>query len=77
MGRGTWDAQRFLQGVMEEGLVEDGTIAQDSGQAAGIWAVREGITVALKHAGSHPPLPLPSCAVCASPLLSQLPHSIF
>eukprot|EP00884_Botryococcus_braunii_P004609 jgi/Botrbrau1/14149/Bobra.182_3s0090.2 len=44
--------ESFLGGLMEEGLVEDGTIAQDSVQAAGIWAIREGITVALKHAGA-------------------------
>lgn len=36
---------------MEEGLVLDGTIAQDSTQTAGIWGLREGISVALKHAG--------------------------
>lgn len=55
---GEWeDVQRFLEGAMEDGLVEDGTIAQDSGQAAGIWSLREGITVALKHAGASPPPP--------------------
>ena len=37
---------------MEEGWVLDGTIAQDSTQVAGIWALREGISVALKHAGA-------------------------
>jgi len=37
---------------MEEGLVADGTIAQDSAQVAGIWALREGVSVALKHAGA-------------------------
>ena len=37
---------------MEEGLVADGTLAQDGAQVAGIWALREGISVALKHAGA-------------------------
>jgi hypothetical protein len=37
---------------MGEGLVLDGTIAQDSTQTAGIWGLREGISVALKHAGA-------------------------
>lgn len=32
-------------------LVTDGTIAQDSSQANGIWQLREGISVALRHAG--------------------------
>lgn len=36
---------------MEEGWVLDGTIAQDSTQTAAIWGLREGISVALKHAG--------------------------
>ena len=39
---------------MEEGWVLDGTIAQDTTQVAGIWALREGISVALKHAGAAP-----------------------
>ncbi|CAK0772713.1 hypothetical protein CVIRNUC_003992 [Coccomyxa viridis] len=43
--------QGFLEEVMEEGMVLDGTIAQDSTQIAGIWGIREGISVALKHAG--------------------------
>ena len=36
---------------MGEGLVLDGTIAQDSTQAKGIWYIREGITEALRHRG--------------------------
>ena len=47
-----WSAQGFLEEVMEEGWVLDGTIAQDSAQAAGIWGLREGVSVALKHAGA-------------------------
>ncbi len=42
----------FLQHVMDEGLVVDGTMAQDDTQAAGIWRVRECISEALKHAGA-------------------------
>ena len=44
--------QSFLEEVMEEEMVLDGTIAQDSAQIAGIWGIREGISVALKHAGT-------------------------
>ena len=36
---------------MEEEIVADGTIAQDSSQMEGIWGLREGISVALRHAG--------------------------
>ena len=42
----------FLLQVMGEGLVTDGTIAQDSTQAKGIWYIREGITEALRHRGA-------------------------
>ena len=45
--------QSFLEEVMGEEMVLDGTIAQDSAQIAGIWGIREGISVALKHAGAH------------------------
>lgn len=48
--------QGFLEEVMEEGMVLDGTIAQDSAQIAGIWGIREGISVALKHAGARLPV---------------------
>lgn len=44
--------QGFLTDAMEEGLIADGTIAQDTGQAQGIWGLREGISVALRHAGA-------------------------
>ena len=69
---------------MEEGWVLDGTIAQDSAQAAGIWGLREGVSVALKHAGAlalsptcaspwaaRKPGQLPLCSQCA--LLSAMP----
>lgn len=44
--------ERFLDRVMGEGLVTDGVVAQDSRQAADIWAVREGVTEALRHRGA-------------------------
>lgn len=31
----------LLERVMEEGAVVDGTVAQDSGQAASLWRLRE------------------------------------
>ena len=37
---------------MAEGLVADGTIAQDQAQSQGIWRVREGITSALGKEGA-------------------------
>lgn len=59
MTEGVWQAswavrcwQAFLEEVMEEGWVLDGTIAQDCTQVNGIWGLREGISVALKHAGT-------------------------
>ncbi|CAI5471688.1 unnamed protein product [Closterium sp. Yama58-4] len=42
----------FLEGVMEEGAVEDGTVAHDSTQAAAIWHLREGVAEALQRAGA-------------------------
>ena len=49
---------------MEEGLVADGTIAQDSSQMQGIWRLREGISVALRHAGACQPCVWGECTVC-------------
>lgn len=43
---------RFLAGLLEEALVEDGTVAQDGVQAQGIWRLRESISEALRHAGA-------------------------
>ncbi|CAI5978981.1 unnamed protein product [Closterium sp. NIES-65] len=42
----------FLEGVMEAGAVEDGTVAHDSTQAAAIWHLREGVAEALQRAGA-------------------------
>ncbi|KAL4854460.1 D-2-hydroxyglutarate dehydrogenase [Chlorella vulgaris] len=44
--------ERFLEGVMEEGLVSDGVLAQDSAQVQQVWQLREGITTALRHRGA-------------------------
>ena len=40
------------EAVLGAGLVTDGTIAQDGGQAGAIWHLREGITEALRHRGA-------------------------
>lgn len=44
-----WDA--FLDAASEGGAVQNGTLAQDAGQAAGLWAIREGITESLAKNG--------------------------
>lgn len=44
--------EAFLEGVLGEELISDGTIAQDSAQAAAIWHLREGITEGLRHRGA-------------------------
>ena len=43
---------RFLEALLADGTVVDGTIAHDSAQSAAIWRVREGITGALGRAGA-------------------------
>jgi (R)-2-hydroxyglutarate---pyruvate transhydrogenase len=43
--------ERFLEYVMEEGLVEDGVLAQDETQVKNLWSWREGITETLGHWG--------------------------
>ncbi|KAJ3021189.1 hypothetical protein HKX48_009023 [Thoreauomyces humboldtii] len=43
----------FLDHVMKEGLVEDGALAQDTSQAAGMWAIRETITESLAKEGGN------------------------
>ena len=42
---------RFLEYCMEEGMIEDGVVAQDSQQSAALWGLREDITIALAQAG--------------------------
>lgn len=44
--------EQFLNGIMEAGVVEDGTIAQNSAQAAGVWRLREGISESLVRRGA-------------------------
>ena len=43
--------QTFLESVMEQGVVADGTLAQDETQLRALWSWREGITEALGHLG--------------------------
>ncbi|KAL0018871.1 hypothetical protein WJX79_008052 [Trebouxia sp. C0005] len=44
--------EKFLEEAYEEEIIVDGTIAQDSGQQASIWALRENISEGLRHAGA-------------------------
>ena len=39
----------FLSHVMDEGLVNDGVVAQDETQAQALWACREGVSEASQH----------------------------
>jgi FAD/FMN-containing dehydrogenase len=41
----------WLAGLFEKGLVTDGTLAADSGQAKALWTLREGISEALSATG--------------------------
>ncbi|KAH8805920.1 hypothetical protein F5884DRAFT_678411 [Xylogone sp. PMI_703] len=43
--------EKFLEHVMEKGIVSDGVIAQDETQAKTLWGWREGITECLGHWG--------------------------
>ncbi|ASP80663.1 FAD-binding oxidoreductase [Sinorhizobium meliloti] len=45
--------QRFLEGVMEEGLVLDGTIAASQTQARNLWLIREGMNEGQAKRGTH------------------------
>ena len=42
----------WLAGLFEQGLVLDGTLAADSGQAKALWTLREGISEALSATGT-------------------------
>jgi FAD/FMN-containing dehydrogenase len=44
---------RFLEGVMEDGLVLDGTIASSKAQAQSLWLFREGMNEGQAQRGSH------------------------
>ncbi|KAF1809606.1 D-lactate dehydrogenase-like protein 2 [Eremomyces bilateralis CBS 781.70] len=43
--------QTFLEDVMEKGIVQDGTMAQDQTQILNLWSFRERIPEALQHWG--------------------------
>jgi FAD/FMN-containing dehydrogenase len=45
------DLEGFTTRLFEEGLVEDGVLAQHGGQAAELWALREGISESLSATG--------------------------
>ncbi|MGE7370350.1 FAD-binding oxidoreductase [Neorhizobium sp. NPDC001467] len=45
--------QRFLEGVMADGLVVDGTIASSQTQARNLWLIREGMNEGQAKRGSH------------------------
>ncbi len=55
--------EKFLEEAYEEEIIVDGTIAQDSGQQASIWALRENISEGLRHAGT--PVTAATAAVTA------------
>jgi FAD/FMN-containing dehydrogenase len=42
----------LLESMMEEGVVSDGVLAQDSAQVQSMWALREGIPEACSKAGA-------------------------
>ncbi|MGN7292497.1 FAD-binding oxidoreductase [Rhizobium sp. SAFR-030] len=44
---------RFLEGVMSDGLVVDGTIATSQAQARNLWLIREGMNEGQAKRGSH------------------------
>jgi FAD/FMN-containing dehydrogenase len=45
--------ERFLEGVMTDGLVLDGTIAASQTQARNLWLIREGMNEGQAKRGSH------------------------
>ncbi len=45
--------QRFLEAVMTDGLVVDGTIAASQAQARNLWLIREGMNEGQAKRGSH------------------------
>lgn len=42
----------YLEGLMTEGVVQDGVVAQDTTQSQKLWAIREGIPEACSKAGA-------------------------
>jgi FAD/FMN-containing dehydrogenase len=52
-GRGLRQAlDDLLAAALEEGLIEDGTIAQSAAQARALWRIREAMVEAQKHVGA-------------------------
>jgi FAD/FMN-containing dehydrogenase len=45
--------QRFLEGVMEDGLVADGVVASSKAQARSLWLFREGMNEGQAKRGPH------------------------
>jgi FAD/FMN-containing dehydrogenase len=45
--------QRFLEGVMSDGMVLDGTIAASQSQARNLWLIREGMNEGQAKRGAH------------------------
>ncbi|WP_430259346.1 FAD-binding oxidoreductase [Neorhizobium sp. IRS_2294] len=45
--------ERFLEGVMEDGLVLDGTLASSQAQAKNLWLIREGMNEGQAKRGAH------------------------
>lgn len=70
--------EKFLEEAYEEEIIVDGTIAQDSGQQASIWALRENISEGLRHAGvpCHHRLPaVPILLHCCCPHAFHCQHT--
>ena len=45
--------ERFLEGIVEDGLVGDGALAASGAQAAAFWQIREGLIEAQARQGRH------------------------
>ncbi len=58
--------EKFLEEAYKEEIIVDGTIAQDSGQQASIWALRENISEGLRHAGTPVTAAATAAAVTAA-----------
>jgi D-2-hydroxyglutarate dehydrogenase len=45
----------YLEAALAEGWAQDGVLAASGAQAAALWALREGVTTALRHRGAPAP----------------------
>jgi len=65
---------------MEEGIVLDGIIAQDSTQIANIWRLRENIAEALKRAGAvykyDVSIPVPDLYDLVTEMRTRMPDEV-